>query len=119
MAYATENFVVGSKLGGVYELSMWMYPTADSEATVEGSGYFSDFYAKGGKVGDEIRVYIYTSAIPASVRPAPANSTTPVAALTAAAPTQVSTYIVTGITAAGAATISPNDNIVTPPPPPP
>lgn len=40
--------------------SFWNYISADSLATVKGSGYFSDFLKRGGRLGDVILVSIGT-----------------------------------------------------------
>jgi hypothetical protein len=57
MAYAGSSLVPISN-GGFLEstVTVWLYNTADSEATVKGAGYFSDGASRGVKAGDVVIV---------------------------------------------------------------
>lgn len=117
MAYNPSELYIAVSYPDRYNLKRWHYFTTDNEATVEAEGYFSDFLDRGGKVGEEIFLYRYTTALPE--RAAPPLGTATSSSL-APPPTTVVRYIVNAITAAGAATLSANvDTSVVPPPPPP
>lgn len=55
MAYDTQKL---SRLAGTFDggWGVWLYRSADSFATVKASGYISDAFAKGMKVGDVIHI---------------------------------------------------------------
>lgn len=67
MAYNTQalsllspGFLCSGPLNdsGILGANVWVYNTADSEATVKGAAYFSDGDKKGMKVGDMVIVVL-------------------------------------------------------------
>lgn len=52
MAYTTASLVPMQTGFLENTLTIWLYNTADSEATVKGANYFSDALARGMKKGD-------------------------------------------------------------------
>lgn len=56
MAYTTGNMNLTSMAPLSSSVKIWLYTTADSEATVKGAGYVSDATNKGMKKGDIVWV---------------------------------------------------------------
>lgn len=88
MAYTPANLArISGNLDGSVPGAVWFYSTSDSDATAKASGYFSDAYNKGVRVGDIVYVnvvgtglYIHsvltcTSAPACTVTQTPATST--------------------------------------------
>lgn len=66
MAYATTNPPVRTNAGALTEVNsargvggnIWLYASADADATVSGAGYFSNAAALGLQVGDIVIVQV-------------------------------------------------------------
>lgn len=55
MAYVADNLCVLFNGVGGYMKRIWVYQTtSDADATIVGSGYFSDGYTKGMRSGDAV-----------------------------------------------------------------
>lgn len=61
MAYTPDTLVLQDTQIGGYGNRIWRYSTAsDADATIVGSGYFSDGYSKGMRVGDLVHAIATT-----------------------------------------------------------
>lgn len=110
MVYVPQEFYLALQYHDRFNTKRWHYYTTDDEVTVEAAGYFSDFLLRGGGVGDKIVVFRYATALPANASPPLGTASS---AAGAPAPSVIAEYVANAVTAAGAAGLSINVNVVT------
>ena len=97
MAYSDSRLTC---LADYKVMKVWLLDTVDAVATLDTAGYISDAATLGMSKGDEVKVRVWTTAIPA------ATSELKTAAGVANVLADAATMVVMGLSAAGAADLA-------------